>query len=206
LYAKMWAFGGGALTRQWFSKASHGSVGPGCLAQEVDSPFSLADFVNGSLKVLTWWPLRSWLMSEFAMVMCLVRLKLARVLTVNSPSLDTDQKVVVMQAATAASSGLSLSRWLRMTARASTLIGALGVLTDFGGAVTVAARRAVSTARWSMSQTTSCMMCQVLMPLMWLLMVEPARVPAMAEMNARMRLVLAGARAVSSMCLSSQKT
>ena len=55
----MWALGGGALTQMWFSKASQGSDGPCCRAQEVDSPFSLADLVNGSLNVQTCRPLRS---------------------------------------------------------------------------------------------------------------------------------------------------
>src|SRR6266849_8955848 len=113
----MCALEGGLLTCRWFSKASHGSAGPGCCAQEVDSPFSLDDLVKGILNVRTWRPLRSWSSVVALAVMCRLLLKRPMVWTVNSPSLNTDQNVVVMQAATAMSSGLDLLRWLRMADR-----------------------------------------------------------------------------------------
>ena len=105
------------MTWRWFSKASHGSVGPDCWAQDVDSPFSLDDLVNGSLKVLTWSPLRSWSREVALIVMWSLELKRLMVGIMNSPNLETDQNVVVMQAAMAASTGLLLSRWPRMEER-----------------------------------------------------------------------------------------
>ena len=113
----MWARGGGALMWMWLLKVSQGSDGPCCHAQEVNSPFSFADLVNRSLNVQTCRPL--WSCSRdvlLDMVWCWL-LNFEMVGMVNSPSLETDQNVVVMQAAMAASRGLSLFRWLRMLDR-----------------------------------------------------------------------------------------
>jgi hypothetical protein len=62
--------------------------------------FSLADLVKGGLNVWTCSPLRSWLRAVAFVVMCCLM-----------------QKVVVMQAVLAASSGWFLLRWFRMVVR-----------------------------------------------------------------------------------------
>ena len=107
------SLGATELIRKWFLSAAAGSAGPSCLAHWTDSPRPevLEVLVQGRSNLYTVRPFRSFTWDAPILEMCLVGSKALILGTVNSPSLATHQKQVVIQAKMATSRGLFGLSW-----------------------------------------------------------------------------------------------